>query len=115
MCLGVGASSGSKAINNEAGAAYGTAINQAKAEFGDANTVFNDIVQSTAPIVAAGPEQTGFSAQQESAINANTIDTTAAQYKNNGLQSNQILPAPLNGKLPATVWSYIKTISRHPE
>ena len=82
MCLGVGASSGSKAINNEAGAAYGTAINQAKAESGDANTVFNDIVQSTAPIVAAGPEQTGFSAQQESAINANTIDTTAAQYKN---------------------------------
>jgi hypothetical protein len=82
MCLGIGASSGSKAINNEAGSAYGTAINQAKQEFGDANTVFNDLVNSTAPIVAAGPEQTGFSAQQESAINANTIDTTAAQYKN---------------------------------
>ena len=44
--------------------------------------MFNDIYQSTAPIAAAGPEQTGFSAQQESAINANTIDTTAAQYKN---------------------------------
>jgi hypothetical protein len=82
MCLGVGASSGSKAINNEAGAVYGTAITQAKAEFGDANTVFNDLVKSTAPIVAAGPEQTGFSAQQESAINAATIDQTAAQYKN---------------------------------
>jgi hypothetical protein len=81
-CLGVGASSGSKAINNETGAAYGTAINQAKQEFGDANTVFNDILQSTAPIAAAGPDQTGFSAQAESAINANTIDTTAAQYKN---------------------------------
>jgi hypothetical protein len=82
MCLGIGPTSGSKAINNEAGSVYGTAINQAKAEFGDANKVFNDIYQSTAPIAAAGPEQTGFSAQQESAINANTIDTTAAQYKN---------------------------------
>ena len=82
MCLGIGPSGGSKQINNMAGSTYGTAINQAKQEFGDANTVFNDLVNSTAPIVAAGPEQTGFSAQQESAINANTIDTTAAQYKN---------------------------------
>ena len=82
MCLGVGPSGGDKAINNMTGSAYGTAINQAKAEFGDASQVFNDLVKSTAPIVAAGPEQTGFSAQVESAINANTIDTTAAQYKN---------------------------------
>ena len=81
-CLGVGASGGSKLINKEANAVYGTAIDQAKQEFGDANKVFNDILQSTAPIVAAGPEQTGFSAQQEAAINANTVDTTAAQYKN---------------------------------
>lgn len=82
MCLGVGPSGGDKAINNMTGKAYGTAIDQAKAEFGDANKVFNDIVQSTAPIAAAGPDQTGFTAQAESAINANTIDTTAAQYKN---------------------------------
>ena len=82
MCLGIGPSGGDKAINNMTGAAYGTAINQAKAEFGDANKVFNDIVQSTEPIAKAGPEQTGFTAQQESAINANTVDTTAAQYKN---------------------------------
>ena len=61
---------------------FNTAVQQGQAEFGAANTVFNDLVKSTAPIVAAGPEQTGFSAQQESAINANTIDTTAAQYKN---------------------------------
>ena len=82
QCLGVGASGGSKLINQEANSAYTTAINQASQEFGDANAVFNDLVKSTAPIVAAGPEQTGFSAQQEAAINANTIDTTAAQYKN---------------------------------
>jgi hypothetical protein len=82
MCLGIGASSGSKVLNKEAGGAYATAINQASTEFGDANKVFNDIVQSTAPIAAAGPDQTGYSAQAESAINAATIDQTAAQYKN---------------------------------
>lgn len=82
MCLGIGPSGGDKAINNMTGSAYGTAIDQAKAEFGDANKVFNDIYQSTAPIAKAGPDQTGYSAQAESAINANTIDTTAAQYKN---------------------------------
>jgi hypothetical protein len=82
MCLGIGASSGSKAINNMAGSAYGTAIDQAKAEFGDASKVFNDLYQSLSPIAAAGPDQTGYSTQAESAINASTIDTTAAQYKN---------------------------------
>lgn len=82
MCLGIGPSGGDKAINNMTGSVYGTAITQAKQEFGDASEVFNDLVKSTAPIVAAGPDQTGFSAQAESAINANTIDTTASQYKN---------------------------------
>jgi len=82
MCLGIGPSGGDKAINNEAGAAYGTAINQAKTEFGDASTVFNDLMQTMAPIEKAGPGQTGFTAQQESAINAQTVDQTAAQYKN---------------------------------
>ena len=82
MCLGVGASSGSKAINNMAGAAYGTAIDQAKTEFGDSSAVFNDLMTSMAPIEKAGPMQTGETAQQASAINAQTINTTAAQFKN---------------------------------
>ena len=99
MCLGVGASGGSKAINAMAGSAYGTAINQAKAEFGDANTVFNDIQNSTAPIVAAGPEQTGFSAQQESAINAQTIDQTAEQYKNASAAVKESIGAQNGGNI----------------
>jgi len=81
-CLGVGASGGSKAINNETGAAYGTAINQASTEFGDANTAFNDLMTSMAPIAKAGPGQMGWTAAQSSAVNSQTINQTAAQYKN---------------------------------
>lgn len=82
MCLGIGPSGGLKTLSNEAGGAYATAINQGKTEFGDASQVFNDLVSSMAPIAKAGPGQTGFTAQQESAINAQTVDQTAAQYKN---------------------------------
>jgi hypothetical protein len=82
MCLGIGASSGSKAINNETGAAYGDAINNTKAEFGDATNAFNDIMGAMAPILKAGPMAPGESAQEASTINAATINQTAAQYKN---------------------------------
>jgi hypothetical protein len=82
MCLG--APSGVKTISNEAGAAYGSAINQATTEFGETNTEFNDLTKALNPIVAAGPGQTGWTAQEASAINANTVDTTAAAYKNAG-------------------------------
>jgi hypothetical protein len=81
-CLGVGASSGSKAINNETGAAYGTAIQQANQEFGDSNTAFNDLMTSMAPIAKAGPGQMGWTAAQSNAVNSQTINQTAAQYKN---------------------------------
>jgi hypothetical protein len=81
-CLGVGATSGSKAINNETGAAYGTAIQQANQEFGDSNTAFNDLMTSMAPIAKAGPGQMGWTAAQSNAVNSQTINQTAAQYKN---------------------------------
>lgn len=80
MCFG--ASSGSKAINNETGSTYGTAIQQAKAEFGDANTAFNDLMQTMAPIEKAGPDQMGFTAQTEAGIEGGIVNTTAAQYRN---------------------------------
>lgn len=82
MCLGVGAPGGVKTISDMSGKAYGTAIDQAKTEFGDASTVFNDLMQSMAPIAKAGPGQTGWTAQEASAVNAATIDQTASAYKN---------------------------------
>lgn len=82
MCLGVGAPGGVKTISDEGGKAYGTAIDQAKTEFGAANTVFNDLMTSLGPIAAKGPLQTGETAQQAAAINATTVDQTATQYRN---------------------------------
>lgn len=81
-CLGVGAPGGVKQVSDMSGKAYGTAISQAATEFKDAGTVFNDLMQTMAPIEKAGPLQTGETAQQASAINAATIDTTAAAYRN---------------------------------
>lgn len=82
MCLG--APSGVKTVNKEAGAAYSAALQQATQEFGETNAEFNDLTNALNPIVAAGPGQTGWTAQEDSAINANTVDTTAAAYKNAG-------------------------------
>lgn len=79
-CLGP--SAGLTATGKAQAAAYTTATNQAAAEFGSASTVFNDLMSSMAPIAKAGPGQTGWSAQEASAINAQTIDQTAASYKN---------------------------------
>jgi hypothetical protein len=105
MCLGVGAPGGVKTITNEQGAAYGTAIDQAKAEFGDASTVFNDLMTSMSPIVKAGPLQMGETAQQASAINAATIDQTAAQYKNaaTAVRSSEAARGGGNVALPSGV------------
>lgn len=82
MCLGIGAPGGVKTISDESGKAYGTAIDQAKAEFGDASKVFNDLYSSLSPIAKAGPGQTGRTAQEEAAIDASTVDQTATAYKN---------------------------------
>ena len=80
MCLG--APQGVKDVANTSKAAYTTAVNQAKTEFGDASTAFNDLMSSMAPIAKAGPGQTGWTAQEKSAIDAQTVDQTAAAYKN---------------------------------
>lgn len=80
MCMG--ASQGLKDTGKAQESAYATATKQAAAEFGDASTVFNDLKSSFEPTVAAGPNQQGWSAAEASAINANSINTTGAQYRN---------------------------------
>lgn len=80
MCLGP--SSGLVQTGKEQLNAYNTAVDQATLEFGDANKAYNTLMSSLVPIETAGPGQTGFSAPLESAINATTVDTTAAEYRN---------------------------------
>ncbi len=80
MCLGP--SAGLTTTGKKQDTAYDTATKQASAEFGSANTAFNDLMSTFQPIAKAGPGQAGWSAPEASAINAATIDTTASAYKN---------------------------------
>src|SRR5580692_4836388 len=61
---------------------FNTATQQGQAEFGAANTEFNDLTKTMNPIEEAGPDQPGWSAAQNNAINSQTINQTAAAYKN---------------------------------
>src|SRR5579863_1274728 len=61
---------------------FKTATQQGQAEFGAADTEFNDLTKAMNPIVAAGPDQPGWSAAESNAINSQTINQTAAAYKN---------------------------------
>jgi hypothetical protein len=79
MCF---TSAGLTATGAQQSAAYNTAVAQAQTEFGATNTEFNDLMNTLNPVVKAGPNQMGYSAPVESAINANSINTTAAAYKN---------------------------------
>jgi len=82
MCLGVGAPQGVKDITNAQGTLFDRAMSQAKTEFGDASSVFNDLKSSFEPIVKNGPSQQGWSAAEASAINSASITNTGTQYRN---------------------------------
>jgi hypothetical protein len=55
---------------------------QAGTIFGSSSNVFNDLVGSFAPTVAAGPSQNGFSAQEKSGLDSQAITDTGNAYKN---------------------------------
>lgn len=55
---------------------------QAGAVFGDASQVFSSLMSTFAPIVAAGPNQQGFSPALLSNLNSQAITQTGQAYKN---------------------------------
>lgn len=55
---------------------------QASQVFGNSSTVFNDLVSSFSPTVAAGPSQEGFSAAEKSNLDSQAITETGNAYKN---------------------------------
>lgn len=79
MC---GASSGQKQTAAAQTNLFNTLTKQAGQEFGDSSAVFGDLVSSFAPIVAAGPNQAGFSATEEAALKSDAITNTGAAYRN---------------------------------
>lgn len=55
---------------------------QATSVFGSSSSVFNSLMSTFAPIVAAGPSQQGFSQQELANLNSQAITQTGQSYKN---------------------------------
>jgi hypothetical protein len=55
---------------------------QSQAIFGESSTVFGDLMKSFAPIVAAGPNQQGFSAQENANLNSQAVTQGGVAYRN---------------------------------
>ena len=60
---------------------YTQATSQATQAFGAASTVFNGLMSTFAPIVAAGPNQQGFSQQELANLNSEAVTQTGQAYK----------------------------------
>jgi hypothetical protein len=77
-----GAGSGLTNVANQQSSAYNTMLNQAQTVFGNSSTVFNDLVNTFTPTVAAGPDQQGFSPAEVSALKSQAITQTGNSYNN---------------------------------
>jgi hypothetical protein len=82
IALCCGASSAQNQIQTAQTNAYTQMTQQASQVFGQDSAVFNDLMNSFAPIVAAGPSQQGFSAQQLASLNSQAITQTGINYNN---------------------------------
>lgn len=64
-------------------AAFATqSMQQASQVFGNSSKVFQDLVSTFAPTVAAGPSQEGFSAAEKSALQSQAITQSGQAYRN---------------------------------
>lgn len=82
IALCCGATAAQTNLQNAQTSAYTTMTQQAQQVFGQDSTVFNDLQASFAPIVAAGPNQQGFSAAENANLNSEAITETGQAYKN---------------------------------
>lgn len=79
MC---GATSSQNQIENQQQSFYSTMIGQAQQVFGNSSTVFNNLMSTFQPVVAAGPSQQGFSPTELSALNSQAITSVGQGYNN---------------------------------
>ena len=61
---------------------YTQMTQQAQEVFGNSSQVFNQLLSTFAPIVAAGPSQQGFSQQELANLNSQAITGVGQNYKN---------------------------------
>lgn len=79
MC---GASDEQKQTFNEQNDLFKQLSDNYSSIFGSASGVFNDLTSALAPIVAAGPNQKGFSAGEDASLRSQAITETGQSYKN---------------------------------
>jgi hypothetical protein len=79
---GCGPSSALKAVNQNIQNFATTVQSEAGTVFGDANQVFNKITGALSGIIAGGPGQNGWSASQNAARTAATVQAGAAEARN---------------------------------
>lgn len=79
MC---GATQGQQNVANEQNSLFQNMVSQAQQIFGSASSVFHDLVDAFSPVVAAGPNQEGFSAGEKSNLTSSAVTGTAQAYRN---------------------------------
>ena len=80
--LACGASKEQKDIEQKQAGLMDQLTQQSQQIFGGSSQVFKDLTDSFAPIVAAGPNQRGFSLPEESALKSGAITNTGQAYRN---------------------------------
>jgi hypothetical protein len=98
-----GASQSQKDIGASQQAFYGTLQQQMSAVFGDSSTVFNDLMSTYAPIVAAGPNQEGFSATENANLKSQAITGVGTAYENARQAVGENIAAQGGGNVPGLV------------
>ncbi len=82
IALCCGASQQQKDAQQQQAAFATQAMQQATQVFGNSSKVFNDLVNTFAPTVAAGPSQEGFSAAEKAALQSQAITNSGVAYRN---------------------------------
>lgn len=77
-------------------------MQQGQEVFGDSSQVFSDLVSSLAPTVAAGPNQEGFSAAENSALQSQAITNAGVAYKNAKAATGDAISAQGGGNTSLT-------------
>ena len=79
MC---GASSSEKNISQEQQQNFQTMAGEASTVFGNSSQIFNDLTSSFAPVVAAGPGQSGYTPAELAGLRSQAITNSGSQYRN---------------------------------
>lgn len=98
MC---GPSSAQQSVASSESTFMGALMQNYNTNFAEQQSVLANLNQTLGPIVAAGPNQQGFSPQELAAQNTQAIDTTAGNYKNAAIGLNdQLAGRNDSGNLP---------------